>query len=79
MCNILKSSEIYSKGELLIYVEKIGPFMDAGYFNILHRTDTENKEKPLKIAALPLCAPRYFNVLLRLLCKDSNNSLIFGD
>ena len=42
---MLKNSEIYSKRGPLIYVEKIGPFMDTSYFNILHRTDTEDKEK----------------------------------
>ena len=26
------------------------PFMDTGYFNILHRTDTEDKEKTSEIS-----------------------------
>ncbi len=41
----IENSEISLERGPFIYVKKIGPFMDTGYFNILQQTDTEDKEK----------------------------------
>ncbi len=48
-CKSLKNNEIIMLEVALIVREIFAPFLHTGYFNILQQTDTEDKEKPLKI------------------------------
>lgn len=42
---MLKNSEINLFEVAMQRLEIVAPFLHTGYFNILHRTDTEDKEK----------------------------------